>query len=189
MLARLFVHHSSPDGSFQRYIRHFLDKMASAIKSALPSHLSPLAGAGNGGKDSGNEQEFTSRHHGKTRSHMVSSCLFPYSPSFPISRTTSGFGQCTLQSPRGTLSPLRRVIVGLEDCVRVRLCVVSWPVAWPAAKSSSGPIRLFCIMQTDRTAAILLLTRPPGFREHFDQCRRCPDAQCAHPACRVRGGP
>ncbi|CRK41705.1 hypothetical protein BN1708_008534 [Verticillium longisporum] len=44
---------------------------ASSYELALPSHLSPLAGAGNGGKDSGNEQEFTSRHHGKTRSHMA----------------------------------------------------------------------------------------------------------------------
>ena len=42
--------------------------MASAIKSALPSHLKP----GNGG------EEGAPRHHGKTRSHMVSAtCLFP----------------------------------------------------------------------------------------------------------------
>ena len=45
--------------------------MASAIKSALPSHLKP----GNGG------EEGAPRHHGKTRSHMVSAtCLFQ-SPS------------------------------------------------------------------------------------------------------------
>lgn len=36
---------------------------AQAIKSALPTHLKP----GNG-----DEAEFTKRHHGKTRSHMVS---------------------------------------------------------------------------------------------------------------------
>lgn len=37
---------------------------ANAIKSAIPSHLKP----GNG--DS--EAEFATKHHGKTRSHMVS---------------------------------------------------------------------------------------------------------------------
>jgi UTP--glucose-1-phosphate uridylyltransferase len=36
--------------------------MASAIKSALPTHLKP-----NSGDEQGNE-----RRHGKTRSHMVS---------------------------------------------------------------------------------------------------------------------
>lgn len=36
---------------------------AQAIKSAIPSHLKP----GNG-----EESEFTGKHHGKTRSHMVS---------------------------------------------------------------------------------------------------------------------
>jgi hypothetical protein len=41
--------------------------MAQAIKSALPSHLKSQLG----GKDS--DAEFTGRHHGKTRSHMVSS--------------------------------------------------------------------------------------------------------------------
>ncbi|KAI0160307.1 hypothetical protein GGR57DRAFT_499719 [Xylariaceae sp. FL1272] len=41
--------------------------MAQAIKSALPSHLKSQLG----GKDS--DSEFTGRHHGKTRSHMVSS--------------------------------------------------------------------------------------------------------------------
>jgi hypothetical protein len=41
--------------------------MAQAIKSALPSHLkSPLS---SGGKD---DNDATGRHHGKTRSHMVS---------------------------------------------------------------------------------------------------------------------
>lgn len=37
---------------------------AQAIKSAIPSHLKP----GNGDA----EAEFTGKHHGKTRSHMVS---------------------------------------------------------------------------------------------------------------------
>lgn len=45
--------------------------MAQAIKSALPSHLKPQLG----GKDS--EAEFAGRHHGKTRSHMVSSTTGP----------------------------------------------------------------------------------------------------------------
>jgi UTP--glucose-1-phosphate uridylyltransferase len=40
---------------------------AQAIKSALPSHLKP-SNAGN----NGDEAEFAKRHHGKTRSHMVS---------------------------------------------------------------------------------------------------------------------
>ncbi|GKT55476.1 UTP-glucose-1-phosphate uridylyltransferase [Colletotrichum tofieldiae] len=41
--------------------------MAQAIKSALPTHLkSPL-----GGQGKSDEAEFSSRHHGKTRSHMV----------------------------------------------------------------------------------------------------------------------
>lgn len=44
--------------------------MAQAIKSALPSHLKPQLG----GKDS--DAEFTGRHHGKTRSHMVSTAAF-----------------------------------------------------------------------------------------------------------------
>jgi hypothetical protein len=39
---------------------------AQAIKSALPTHLKP----GNG---NGDDSEFAKRHHGKTRSHMVSS--------------------------------------------------------------------------------------------------------------------
>ncbi|KAI3535977.1 UTP-glucose-1-phosphate uridylyltransferase [Colletotrichum abscissum] len=39
--------------------------MAQAIKSALPTHLkSPLGGQGK------SDEEFSSRHHGKTRSHM-----------------------------------------------------------------------------------------------------------------------
>ncbi|KAI1821239.1 hypothetical protein F4861DRAFT_479608 [Xylaria intraflava] len=40
--------------------------MAQAIKSALPSHLKPQLA----GRDS--DDEFSGRHHGKTRSHMVS---------------------------------------------------------------------------------------------------------------------
>ncbi|KAF4851079.1 putative UTP--glucose-1-phosphate uridylyltransferase [Colletotrichum siamense] len=41
--------------------------MAQAIKSALPTHLkSPL-----GGQGKADDTEFTSRHHGKTRSHMA----------------------------------------------------------------------------------------------------------------------
>ncbi|KAF6810979.1 UTP-glucose-1-phosphate uridylyltransferase [Colletotrichum musicola] len=41
--------------------------MAQAIKSALPTHLkSPL-----GGQGKSDDAEFTSRHHGKTRSHMA----------------------------------------------------------------------------------------------------------------------
>lgn len=43
--------------------------MASAIKSALPSHLKPGNASGNG-----DEPEFAGKHHGKTRSHMVSAC-------------------------------------------------------------------------------------------------------------------
>jgi hypothetical protein len=43
---------------------------AQAIKSALPTHLKP-PGGGNG-----DEAEFTKRHHGKTRSHMVSGHRF-----------------------------------------------------------------------------------------------------------------
>jgi UTP--glucose-1-phosphate uridylyltransferase len=40
---------------------------AQPIRSALPTHLKP-PGANNGG----DEGEFAKRHHGKTRSHMVS---------------------------------------------------------------------------------------------------------------------
>ncbi|POS71796.1 UTP-glucose-1-phosphate uridylyltransferase [Diaporthe helianthi] len=40
--------------------------MASAIKSALPTHLMPGSASGNG-----DESEFTGKHHGKTRSHMA----------------------------------------------------------------------------------------------------------------------
>lgn len=39
---------------------------AQAIRSALPSHLKP------GNVNNGDEAEFAKRHHGKTRSHMVS---------------------------------------------------------------------------------------------------------------------
>jgi hypothetical protein len=45
---------------------------ASAIKSALPQHLKP----GNG-----DDGEFAKRHHGKTRSHMVSLIILLF-PSF-----------------------------------------------------------------------------------------------------------
>lgn len=38
-----------------------------AIRSALPSHLKP--------SNNGDEAEFAKRHHGKTRSHMVSLIL------------------------------------------------------------------------------------------------------------------
>lgn len=41
--------------------------MASTIKSAIPSHLKPSSAAGNG-----EEADFVGKHHGKTRSHMVS---------------------------------------------------------------------------------------------------------------------
>ncbi len=37
--------------------------MAQAIKSALPTHLKV---------NNGDEAEFVQKHHGKTRSHMVS---------------------------------------------------------------------------------------------------------------------
>lgn len=43
--------------------------MASAIKSAIPSHLKPSSASGNGDA----ETDFDGKHHGKTRSHMVSS--------------------------------------------------------------------------------------------------------------------
>lgn len=43
---------------------------AQAIKSAIPSHLKP----GNGDA----EADFTGKHHGKTRSHMVSLNLLPF---------------------------------------------------------------------------------------------------------------
>lgn len=46
--------------------------MASAIKSALPSRLKPE------GKDE--DSGFEGRHHGKTRSHMVSSTVFHFLP-------------------------------------------------------------------------------------------------------------
>lgn len=52
--------------------------MASAIKSALPSHLKPSAA----GKDEGDAS--FERHHGKTRSAMVS---LPLSPCFPLPYT------------------------------------------------------------------------------------------------------
>lgn len=45
--------------------------MAQAIKSALPTHLK--AHLGDGTEEGG-------RHHGKTRSHMVSSCNLLISP-------------------------------------------------------------------------------------------------------------
>ncbi|KAK8925305.1 hypothetical protein H634G_05890 [Metarhizium anisopliae BRIP 53293] len=45
--------------------------MAGIVKSALPSHLKPAAASG-GGDDNG----FERRHHGKTRSHMVSKGFF-----------------------------------------------------------------------------------------------------------------
>lgn len=41
--------------------------MAQAIKSALPDRLKP---------SNGDEAEFAKRHHGKTRSHMVSIIQF-----------------------------------------------------------------------------------------------------------------
>jgi hypothetical protein len=52
--------------------------MASAIKSALPSHLKPSAA----GKDDGDAS--FERHHGKTRSAMVSLLL---NPCFPLPYT------------------------------------------------------------------------------------------------------
>lgn len=53
--------------------------MAQAIKSALPSHLKPQLG----GKDS--EAEFAGRHHGKTRSHMVSTSTYAYFTYYGLS--------------------------------------------------------------------------------------------------------
>ncbi|ROW01482.1 hypothetical protein VSDG_02267 [Cytospora chrysosperma] len=41
--------------------------MASAIKSAIPSHLKPSSASGNGDA----ETDFDGKHHGKTRSHMA----------------------------------------------------------------------------------------------------------------------
>ncbi|KAF5125512.1 hypothetical protein E5D57_010200 [Metarhizium anisopliae] len=43
--------------------------MAGIVKSALPSHLKPDAA-------SGDDNGFERRHHGKTRSHMVSKGFF-----------------------------------------------------------------------------------------------------------------
>lgn len=57
---------------------------AQAIKSAIPSHLKP----GNG-----EESEFAGKHHGKTRSHMVST-LQHISPK----ATCSVSSECSLQS-------------------------------------------------------------------------------------------
>jgi hypothetical protein len=42
--------------------------MASALKSAIPSHLKPSAAE----KHTADDKEFKGRHHGKTQSHMVS---------------------------------------------------------------------------------------------------------------------
>ncbi|KAJ6790343.1 hypothetical protein PWT90_09002 [Aphanocladium album] len=53
--------------------------MAEAIKSALPSHLRPAA-AGAGEENNG----FEKRHHGKTRSHMVSSPPLCFDASSPL---------------------------------------------------------------------------------------------------------
>lgn len=63
--------------------------MAGVVKSALPSHLKPA------GQNSGDDNGFEKRHHGKTRSHMVSKCFFLSSFSFPnalISLHTPGRG-------------------------------------------------------------------------------------------------
>jgi len=62
--------------------------MASAIKSALPSHMKPKDG-------DGSDAEFTSRHHGKTRSHMVS--IQVVLPSIPYSYLCElQLGACTI---------------------------------------------------------------------------------------------
>ena len=60
--------------------------MASAIKSALPSHLkvSPLSSNGDG-----NDDQFQARHHGKTRSHMVSMPGFILARFFPQNKFES----------------------------------------------------------------------------------------------------
>lgn len=44
------------------------------VKSALPTHLKP---------NNGDEAEFTKRHHGKTRSHMVS-VFFSHTPNYRL---------------------------------------------------------------------------------------------------------
>lgn len=41
--------------------------MAETLKAALPTHLKPGSGNGNG-----DDETFARKHHGKTRSHMVS---------------------------------------------------------------------------------------------------------------------
>jgi len=41
--------------------------MAETLKAALPTHLKPGNGNGNG-----DDETFARKHHGKTRSHMVS---------------------------------------------------------------------------------------------------------------------
>lgn len=50
---------------------------AQALKNALPTHLKP----GNG---NGDDETFARKHHGKTRSHMVSQILLRLLDSRPI---------------------------------------------------------------------------------------------------------
>lgn len=64
--------------------------MASAIKSALPSHLKP------GNATDGGDNGFEQRHHGKTRSHMVSGLLLLTQPS--LSHGTLRLSPCLLDN-------------------------------------------------------------------------------------------
>lgn len=58
---------------------------AQAIKSAIPSHLKPGNGEAEGG-------DFTGKHHGKTRSHMVSfSAALPQ--MLPESSSSTNYAQ------------------------------------------------------------------------------------------------
>jgi len=69
--------------------------MASLVKSALPSHLKSTLSPGSNGEDA----EFQ-RHHGKTRSHMVSN---GGSPDTPTSRYPPGRQQ--LAARTATVAP------------------------------------------------------------------------------------
>src|SRR4051812_21425504 len=97
--------------------------MAGVVKSALPSHLKPA------GNTSGDDNGFEKRHHGKTRSHMVSEAFCPIPLSFahalfgPPFAFATGHGpfQCHLQ---GTL--LVRLSLVTSDVDPTHLLPPSW---------------------------------------------------------------
>jgi len=132
--------------------------MASSVKSAVPSHLKSSLAVGNTGGSNGEDAEFQ-RHHGKTRSHMVSLpyffafcfparpfCLHANASTTPTMTTTTTTGmtmECGSQhlwlvsyptTAAGMSHSTHQTLLARTEPSEARQCAASTPVTAPKSR-------------------------------------------------------